>query len=95
MIDSKWIDEAPANGNGDTNHVNEDDEEEDAESGQEITEFWLIPETPSDIDNLYFFMSRYPAAGDDMDESGEDEEFFDGEDMEHMNINDDDPRFAD
>lgn len=103
MIDSKWIDdessEMPANGNGD--HANEDDNEEeegeDAESGQDIIEFWLVPEQPSDIDNLYFFMSKYPAADDNMDGSEEegDDEFFDGEDMEQMNINDDDQRFAD
>lgn len=91
----------PANGNGNGDEHNEEDEEDEdegveAESVHEMTEFWLIPEDSNDIDNIYFFMSKYPAAGE-MDDSEEDEEFFDGEDMEQMNINDDenDPRFAD
>lgn len=103
MIDAKWDDTenvSDVNGSNGSNHVNEDDnneEDNDAESGQEITEFWLIPEIPSDVENIYFFMSKYPAAEGMDDSDDEDEEFFDGEDMQQMNINDDenDPRFAD
>lgn len=106
MIDSKLFDEpaSDSNGtNGDNHENNEDDDDDDegvdAESENEMTEFWLIPENGNDVDNIYFFMSKYPSADENMDDSEEeDEEFFDGEDMEQMNINDNDendPRFAD
>lgn len=52
----------------------------------------MIPHSEDDVDNIYFFMSKYPAAEEMDDES--DGEFFDGEDMQSMNL-DDDPRFAD
>lgn len=105
MIDSKLFEseEKPAdlssNGNdanGSGDNGNEDEEGSETESENAITEFWLIPENSEDVDNIYFFMSKYPAAEEDMEESDGDNEFFDGEDIQQMNINDeDDPRFAD
>lgn len=104
MIDSQWTEndnkpaESNSNGNGangDENNENEDDEGSETESENAITEFWLIPEDSGDVENLYFFMSKYPAAEGEMDDDS-DGEFFDGENIEQMNINDDDdPRFAD
>jgi hypothetical protein len=103
MIDSKMFDdEEPANANGGANggdheeERDEDDEGVEEGSEHEMTEFWLVPENSNDIENIFYFMNKYPAADDMDDNSDENDEFFDGEDMEQMNINDDnDPRFAD
>lgn len=95
MIDSKWTSSPAENSNG-TEEANGDENEEGSEADSEegMTEFWLVSEN-SDEDNIYFFMNKYPAANDSMESGDEDEEFLDGEDMEQMNINEDDPRFAD
>lgn len=93
MIDSKWSDSneeepAEADSNGtEANGGNDEEEGSETESEQAMTEFWLVPESEDDVDNIYYFMSKYPAANDSMDDS--DDEFFDGENMEQMNINDD------
>lgn len=100
MIDSKWSEsenEQPeSNSNGNGANGDNDEEGSETESEQAITEFWLVPDSLDDVDNIYFFMSKYPAAEDSMENS--DEEFFDGENIEQMNINDgddDDTRYAD
>ena len=86
----------PANGNHDEepNGDAEDDDEGNESEGsvQEITEFYIIPDSPDDVDELYFVMSKFPV--DPPMEDSSDDDFFDGENLEHMNINDEE-RFAD
>lgn len=99
----------PANGNpnGDPtngNHANEDaavaengseDEGNDSEcSVQELTEFYIVTDNPDSIDEIYYVMTKFPAA-EPMDDESDDDDFFDGENMDQLNINDDDERFAD
>jgi len=98
MIDVKW----PESSNG--NHSNDDPEEQNGSedegnesegSVQELTEFFVVPESENEIEELYYVMTKFPEAAPMDDDS--DNEFFDGEHMDQMNINeDDDPdRFAD
>jgi hypothetical protein len=110
MIDESWENEAQdpvlpvqnnENGNG-AHHEGENEEEgsdcEDADEEQTMTEFWLIPENPDEIDDVYYVMTRCGNSNNMEEESEEDEEFLQGEDMGQMNINDgndDDERFAD
>lgn len=88
-----------ANGNGHIDGDEEEDNEELEEIGEEeqpISEFWLIPADVDEIDNIYFIMTRFLESKDlDLEKEEEsDDEFFDGNDIEHMNINEDE-RFAD
>lgn len=105
MIDESWPGEGPANGPQNGNHADEnvneeeqngsEDEGHDSEgSVQELTEFYIIPDTPGDVDEIYFVMTKFPE-NPAMDEDSDDDDFFDGENMEQMNINEDDERFAD
>lgn len=104
MIDVMWPAlAAQANGNGNDNHVGENEEAQDGSedegndsegSLQELTEFYLIPDSPDAVDEIYFVMSKFPEAAP-MEEESEDDDFFDGENMDQMNINDNDERFAD
>lgn len=104
-IDVNWPDDPVIHnngGNGNGNHV--DDNEEEAQNGsedegndsegsvQELTEFHIYPDAPEDVDEIYYVMSKFPAA-EAMDES-DDDDFFDGENLEQMNLNEND-RFAD
>lgn len=106
-IDVNWPDDpapnaAQNNGNGNGDHVDEhveeahdgsEDEGNDSEgSVQELTEFHIYPDAPEDVDEIYYVMSKFPAA-EAMDES-DDDDFFDGENLGHMNLNEND-RFAD
>lgn len=107
MIDSKWTNDEPAsnsngNGNGnqneeaeenEENNEEEEGEEDNAESESDITEFWLIPEDPQDTENIYFFMSKYPAAEEMEDEESDDDEFFNGDNIEQMDLNEDNNRY--
>jgi chloride channel, nucleotide-sensitive, 1A len=108
MIDVSWPLAAvipingAANGNGvienpDQEAQNEsEDEGNDSEgSVQELTEFHIIPDRNEDVDEIYYIMTKFPAA-EDMDEDSDDDDFFDGENMDQMNLNEnDDDRFAD
>lgn len=62
MIDAKWPEpEAPANGNGNHNEDAAEDEDEGHESDaslEEITEFHVIPALQSDVDDIYYVMSK-------------------------------------
>lgn len=91
-----------ANGNHDHGNPEQEaadgseDEGNDSEgSVQEMTEFYIVSGVPDDIDEIYYVMTKFPAAAPMDDES--DDDFFDGENIEQMNINDpdDDERFAD
>lgn len=53
----------------------------------------MVPDNRDEVDDIYFAMTRYPRH-ENMQESSDEGNFFDGEDMEQMNINDDE-RFAD
>lgn len=110
MIDVSWPDDPAANanhnheanGNGhaeaeDNAEANEGSEDEgnDSEGSiQELTEFYIVPDSPDDVDEIYFVMTKFPAA-EAMDDESDDDDFFDGENMEQMNLNDDNDRFAD
>lgn len=99
MIDVAWPaeDQVPqnaANGNGihvdaneEAEHVSEDEGNDSEGSLQELTEFYIIPDSPECVDEIYFVMSKFPAAAP-MDES-DDDDFFDGDNIDQMNINDD------
>lgn len=100
MIDASWPTVAPNNGaNGDhaeneDQNGSEDEGHESDGSVQELTEFHIIPDRSEDIDEIYYIMTKFPVA-DDMDEDSDDD-FFDGENnIDQMNLNDDDERFAD
>lgn len=103
MIDVSWPDQiAPANGNG--NHVDnpeEADEEEDEGNDSdgslaELTEFYVVPDSPEDVDEIYFVMSKFPEHEEAMEEESDDDDFFDGENIDQLNLNEDDnDRFAD
>lgn len=104
MIDESWPGEGPANGAENGNHAEEnvdeehngsEDEGHDSEgSVQELTEFYVVPDTPGDVDEIYFVMTKFPE-NPPMDEDSDDDDFFDGENMGEMNLNDADERFAD
>lgn len=84
-------------GNGDAQEGSEDEGNDSEGSVQELTEFYIIPDSPDAVDEIYFVMSKFPVAEnmEDQNES-DDDDFFDGENMENMNINEnDDERFAD
>lgn len=108
MLDVTWPAENVASiqnnvsANGNHVHGNQDavdgsdDEGNDSEgSVQELTEFYLVPDVADDVDEIYYVMTKFPAAAPMEDDS--DDDFFDGENIEQMNINDvdDDERFAD
>lgn len=105
MIDVSWpTEQAAGHSNGSAgNHASDEQEEthdgsedegNDSEgSVQELTEFYVVPIDENDVDELYYIMTKYPEA-EPMDDDSEDD-FFDGENMDQMNINDDDDRFAD
>lgn len=109
MLDVCWPTEGLAtnqnNGSANGNHAGDqegeaadgsEDEGNDSEGSiQELTEFYLVPDVPDDVDEIYYVMTKFPAAAPMDDES--DDDFFDGENIEQMNINeaDDDERFAD
>ncbi|KAG5675051.1 hypothetical protein PVAND_004989 [Polypedilum vanderplanki] len=106
MIDESWEQEQQNsvlpiqnhnNGNGSHTNKDEEDEDEVEDEEQNITEFWLIPNDADEIDNIYYIMTRSGNSNPDPEnESDENEEFFEGEDIEQMNINDDDDeRYAD
>lgn len=109
MIDVSWPDDpaAPgANGNGvheepeeaiEANNGSEDEGNDSDGSVQELTEFYVLTDAPEEIDELYYCMSKYPAA-EPMDDESDDDDFFDGDNMGQMNLNEDDnggDRFAD
>lgn len=110
MIDVSWPDDPASNQNGEANgnHVNEnnegqegsEDEGNDSEGSiQELTEFHIMPDAADAVDEIYFIMSKFPATNP-MDDESDDDDFFDGENIENMNIQDDDQqdddvRFAD
>lgn len=106
MIDVVWPGEDTRNGNSNgENHSDEqngvEDENEDAaseESLAEITEFHIIPSRPEEVDEIYYIMTKFPAEAP-MDEESDDDAFFDGEQIDQMNIgddnNDDEDRFQD
>lgn len=97
MIDVSW----PEVENGNGNHAEEaedngsEDEGHDSEGSiQEMTEFHVVPDEVGDVDEIYYVMTKFPAA-EAMSDS-DDENFFDGENIEQMNLNEDeDERFAD
>lgn len=105
MIDVSWPTSAvviPNNGAANENGVEHpeeaqngsEDEGNDSEGSiQELTEFHIIPDRNEDVDEIYYIMTKFPAA-EDMDEDSDDD-FFDGENMDQMNLNEDDERFAD
>lgn len=109
MIDVSWPEDPAsnanhngANGNIDVENPDEDvaqdgseDEGNDSEgSVQELTEFYIVPDSADDVDEIYYVMTKFPVA-EAMDDS-DDDDFFDGENMEQMNLNEDDnDRFAD
>jgi hypothetical protein len=106
MIDVGWPEAAPLisnngahNGNGIEDHEEADNASEDEGNAsecslQEMTEFHLIPDNSEQIDEIYYIMTKYPEVPEGMDEDSDDD-FFDGENMDQMNLNDDDERFAD
>lgn len=85
---------APANANGNGNGNHEEVEGEDGndsgsdegcaseDSTQEITEFWILPDAPELVDEIYQLMTKYPIMDDGRNDSDEedmdDEQFFDG-----------------
>lgn len=95
MIDVVWPGESQRNGNGNGNSDDEGNGEDDAESEEsiaEITEFYLVPETPEAVDEIYYIMTKFPAEAP-ADDDSEEEGFLDGDQIEQMNIEDD--RFED
>lgn len=105
MIDVRWPNdqnESHPNGEANGNHANEgqpeqqdgsEDEGNDSEgSTQELTEFFVVPDSENDIDELYYVMTKFPEASPMEDDS--DDDFFDGENIDQININEDDERFA-
>jgi hypothetical protein len=78
--------EAPQ-ANGDGEDCDEGNETDDSE--EKMTEFWMLPEKPEDVDEIYSLMTKYPVntgqnSGDSDEE--EEEEFFDGDDMANIHI---------
>jgi len=102
MIDVSWPDPvAHANGNGnaagddqeEAQNGSEDEGNDSEGSVQEMTEFFVVPDAADDVDEIYYIMTKFPVV-EAMSES-DDDDFFDGENMEQMNLNEDDERFAD
>jgi chloride channel, nucleotide-sensitive, 1A len=97
MIDVVWPGEShrngETNGNSDDEGNGDDDDDASEESLAEITEFYLIPDTPDAVDEIYYIMTKYPAEAP-IDEDSDEEGFLDGDQIEQMNIEDDD-RFED
>lgn len=106
MIDVGWPESVVISNNGAENGNGAVENHEEAENGsedegnasecslQEMTEFHLIPENSDDIDEIYYIMTKFPEVPEDMEDDSDDD-FFDGENMDQMNLNDDDERFAD
>jgi Regulator of volume decrease after cellular swelling len=98
MIDASWPEDPATNQNGNGNHVEDnaepaDDGSEDEGNNsdcslQEFTEFHISPDNLDDVDEIYFVMTKFPAVAP-MDDS-DDDDFFDGENIEQMNINEED-----
>lgn len=100
MIDVSWPADDPAsnqnNGAANGNHVDDhqvniedgsEDEGNDSEgSVLELTEFHIYPDAADAVDEIYYIMSKFPSA-DAMDDDSDDDDFFDGENIEAMNIN--------
>jgi hypothetical protein len=59
-----------------------------------MTEFHLIPDNSEEIDEIYYIMTKFPEVPEGMEDDSDDD-FFDGENMDQMNLNDDDERYAD
>ena len=105
MIDVRWPTEPAASSNGnhendevEINDVSEDEGNDSDDSEPELTEFYVVPNSGDvelDISELYYVMTKFPEVQAMEDDS--DDDFFDGENMDQMNINEEeDPeRFAD
>lgn len=108
MIDVIWPDQVSNRSNGSANGNYANNEQEEANDGsadegndsegsvQELTEFYIVTDSENDIDEIYFIMTKFPEA-EPMNDDDSDDDFFDGENIEQMNINEegDHDRFAD
>jgi Regulator of volume decrease after cellular swelling len=94
MIDTSWPEDparANQNGNGDiiedqADNGSEDEGNDSDCSLQDFTEFHIRPDESEEVDTIYYIMTKFPEVAPMEDSS--DDDFFDGDNMEQMNIHD-------
>lgn len=95
MIDACWPESSANPANGEQADESENEDDEGNESDVEITEFWALPDSSDETDELYYVMTKFPQSEHMADDSDDDDQFFDGENIDQMNLNDSNDHYAD